>query len=238
MTAAPIRDRSALLAAGGLLVAVNVAARYGPAHAMLVLGPASAAALIALARRAGLPYRDMGLSRDRLRPGAVGAAVSVAAIVAVYAVALAVPATRDAFRDPRYQVPGAAAALTAFVAIPLGTVLPEEVAFRGVLWGLIARRRGPLVATAVSSALFGLWHVLPSLRLRVNPAVAAVVGGGRFAVVAAVAGAVVVTGLAGVVLCELRRRTGSLLAPAGAHWAANGLGALVAAALAATAAGR
>jgi membrane protease YdiL (CAAX protease family) len=39
------------------------------------------------------------------------------------------------------------------------------------------------------------------------------------------------TGLAGVVFCELRRRSGSLLASAGLHWATNGLGVLVAAAV-------
>jgi membrane protease YdiL (CAAX protease family) len=39
------------------------------------------------------------------------------------------------------------------------------------------------------------------------------------------------TGLAGVVFCELRRRSGSLLAPAGLHWATNGLGVLAAAAV-------
>jgi membrane protease YdiL (CAAX protease family) len=32
------------------------------------------------------------------------------------------------------------------------------------------------------------------------------------------------TALAGVVFCELRRRSGSLLAPMGLHWALNGLG--------------
>jgi len=34
------------------------------------------------------------------------------------------------------------------------------------------------------------------------------------------------TAVSGVVLCELRRRSGSLLAPAGLHWAVNGLSVL------------
>jgi membrane protease YdiL (CAAX protease family) len=37
------------------------------------------------------------------------------------------------------------------------------------------------------------------------------------------------TTLAGVVFAELRRRSGSLLAPIGLHWATNGLGVLAAA---------
>jgi len=36
--------------------------------------------------------------------------------------------------------------------------------------------------------------------------------------------AVITTVLAGVVLCEPRRRSGSLLAPIGLHWAINALG--------------
>jgi len=46
-----------------------------------------------------------------------------------------------------------------------------------------------------------------------------------------VLGTVLFTGLAGVVFCELRRRSGSLLAPAGLHWATNGLGVLAATAI-------
>ena len=113
--------------------------------------------------------------------------------------------------------------------IPLGTVVLEEVAFRGVLLGAL-RHRGPVWAGALSSILFGVWHVLPSLRLgRVNPAVGSVVGAGAGAQILVVCGAVGFTALAGVVLCELRRRSGSLLASAGLHWAVNAFAVLVAA---------
>jgi membrane protease YdiL (CAAX protease family) len=109
-------------------------------------------------------------------------------------------------------------------------VLFEEVAFRGVLWGLLCSNRGAARATFVSSLLFGFWHVLPSLRLNeVNPAVTGLVGSGAGGRALAVAGAVTFTSLAGVVLCELRRRSGSLLAPVGLHWAVNGLGVVVSA---------
>jgi membrane protease YdiL (CAAX protease family) len=46
-----------------------------------------------------------------------------------------------------------------------------------------------------------------------------------------VLGTVLFTSLAGVLFCELRRRSGSLLAPAGLHWATNALGVLAAAAV-------
>ena len=69
------------------------------------------------------------------------------------------------------------------MVIPLGTVIPEEFAFRGVLWGLLRRSAGRGVATAVSSAMSGVWHVLPALAggSATNEAVDAVVGGGRWA---------------------------------------------------------
>jgi membrane protease YdiL (CAAX protease family) len=46
-----------------------------------------------------------------------------------------------------------------------------------------------------------------------------------------VLGTVLFTAAAGVVFCELRRRSGSLLAPAGLHWAVNGLSVLASAAV-------
>jgi membrane protease YdiL (CAAX protease family) len=210
------------------MAVVLVAGRYGPSGAMLVAGPVGTVLLLLLARTAGLGADDVGLDRRSLRRGAAYAMCCVAAVAAVYVVAAWLPATRSAFLDERYRTDLGAAVRTAFLVIPFGTILFEEVAFRGVLWGLVRRAWGGVPATLVSSALFGLWHVLPSLRLnRVNPAVTDLVGPGPAGQVLAVAGAVVFTAAAGVLLCELRRRSGSLLAPIGLHWAVNGLGVLV-----------
>jgi membrane protease YdiL (CAAX protease family) len=214
----------------GVSASVAAAGRFGPRGAMLLAGPLGALLLLLLARVAGLGADDLGLGRRSLRRGAAYALCCVAAVAVVYAVAAWLPPTRSAFLDERYRLGLGAAARTAFVVIPLGTILFEEVAFRGVLWGLVRRGWGDTRATLVSSALFGLWHVLPSLRLnRVNPAVTKLVGPGPTGQVMAVAGAVVVTAAAGVLFCELRRRSGSLLAPIGLHWAVNGLGVLAAA---------
>ena len=65
---------------------------------------------------------------------------------------LAVPALRGAFLDTRYDVGLRSALRIALVEIPLSTVLLEEIAFRGVVWGLLAADRGPVAATVVSSA--------------------------------------------------------------------------------------
>ena len=119
------------------------------------------------------------------------------------------------------------------VVFAVGAALPlTRDAFRGVLWGLLRRGRGTVTATVVSSALFGLWHVLPSLGLAAdNQVIGSTVGKGTSGQATAVVGTVLFTGLAGVVFCELRRRSGSLLASVGLHWATNGLAVLTAAAV-------
>ena len=79
----------------------------------------------------------------------------------------------------------------------------------------------------MSSALFGLWHVLPALGGgAANESVAGIVGDGVAGTALRVAGTVIFTGLAGVLLCELRARSGSLLAPILLHWAVNAFGEL------------
>jgi membrane protease YdiL (CAAX protease family) len=222
-----------LLAVLGLLLLVNVVDALGPARAGLVVGPAVATALVALARRAGLSWDDLGMGRRSWRPGAIYGGVGVAVVAAVYGgVVVLLPAARAAFLDHRYHLAPGPALLTALVVVPLGTVLVEEVAFRGVLLALVRHHRGTAWASGISSALFGLWHVLPSLRLdRANHAVGAVFGHGVLAQVLVVAVAVGFTAGAGLVFCELRRRSGSVLASAGLHWATNGLGVMVAATL-------
>ena len=59
----------------------------------------------------------------------------MALVSVVYLVGVVVPLTRPAFLDARYHLGLHGALVTAFVVIPLGTILLEEVAFRSVLWG-------------------------------------------------------------------------------------------------------
>ena len=214
-----------------ILGIVNVVDVLVP-HASLVAAPVCAAVLLGLARLAGLSWAELGLGPGTWRRGFAwaGAIIGIAALV--LAAGAALPLTRDAFRDSRYHLGLGSALLTSFVLIPVGTVLLEEVAFRGVLWGLLRRLGGTVMATAVSSALFGLWHILPSLGLAAdNEAIGNAVGQGRSAQVITVAGTVLFTAASGVVFCELRRRSGSLLAPAALHWAVNGLSVLASAAV-------
>jgi uncharacterized protein len=182
------------------------------------------AGLVARAREEGLTWSELGLGRDRLGAGARWGLGAVGAVTGVYVVGLALPVTRPAFQDDRYDlsVPGALHA--AFVVIPFGTVVLEELAFRSVLWGALARHLGPRGVLVTTSVPFGLWHVLPSLGLaETNRGLSGAAGGAGTAVVA---GAVAVTTVGGLVFGELRRRSGSVLAAAAAHWATNALGVL------------
>jgi membrane protease YdiL (CAAX protease family) len=213
-----------------LLAAVNVWVHVGSPRSQLVTGPLAALALLVAGRGARLTWEDLGLAPDDLLTGVVYGAVAASVIAIVYGVAVAVPFTRGAFRDTRYRIGARAALVIAVVTIPLTTIVFEEVAFRSVLWGLLRERHGVAVATGVSAALFGLWHVLPALKLvRTNTAVG---GSGTPAgrrKLLTVAGTVAFTAVAGLLFAELRRRSGSVVAPTILHWATNGLGVLAAA---------
>jgi len=150
-------------------------------------------------------------------------------VVVVYLVGVALPSTRDLFRDDRVRDwTVGQSVFAAFVRVPLGTVLVEEVAFRAVLPAVLGVRTQRLVAVVASSVLFGLWHILPALGIgRVNPVAQDTIGTQAtwVAVVAAVASTTVV----GIWFWWLRHRSASLLAPLALHWATNGLGYLFAA---------
>ena len=212
-----------------VLVVINVWVHVGPRAAHSFTGPLAAGLLLLVGRSAGLSWDELGLGREALARGLWWGAVTAGLIAAIYAVGVAVPASRRLFRDTRYRIGPGSALYVAFVTIPLGTVVFEEVAFRSVLWGLLEVGHGAVAATVSSSLVFGLWHVLPALDLaRTNTALSGP-GGARSRVLRTVLGTVVFTSLAGLVFALLRWHTGSLLAPVVLHWAANGFGVLAAA---------
>lgn len=194
----------------------------------LVLGPIAAVALIGFARASGLTWAQLGLSRQTHAAGLRWGGIVILLVALVYLVGVLLPMSRTAFLDVRYHLPPASVLLTAFVVIPLGTVLLEEVAFRSVLWGFLSQHARMWQVLLGTSALFGLWHILPAAASAAgNAAVGTLlVGFGVFAKVAAVAGTVLFTAVGGLVAGELRRRTGSLFASMGMHWATNALGVL------------
>jgi membrane protease YdiL (CAAX protease family) len=182
----------------------------------------AAAAFVLAARGLGASWTDIGVRRERLGRGVrVGLAAAIP-IAAVVAAGVAVPASRRYFADQR--VIGLGAGATAFdvlVRIPIGTAFCEELIFRGAVLGVLLRHRTPVTAVAISSMMFGLWHVFPTLdTLHLNP-VGDLVEGSTLRTVEAVIGAVAVTTAAGFGFSWLRLRANSVFAPIIAHGALN-----------------
>ena len=177
----------------------------------------AAAVALAAAAASGLTAADLGLRRDRLRAGLRLGSAAAAPVVAAFGLAALTPATRPLLDDQRIAgLDRRELAYQVLLRIPVGTVAWEEIAFRGVLRAALRRVMAEPAATAVGSAVFGLWHIRPTAEaLAVNRLAAGRGagswrsppwrpgrGGGRAVVV-------------------LRERSGSLAAPVLLHLAAN-----------------
>ncbi len=212
-----------------VLALTNLIAHFTTSWASIATVPVAALALVMLVRSRGLGWSELGLGREHWRSGAVYAAGAAGLVLTVIAVGALLPWTRPMFLNDRYAtVSGAVVA--SMVIIPLQTVIPEELAFRGVLHGALDRAWGFRGVAAAGSLLFGLWHIASSLGLTAgNVGFTRILGGGFFGMAAGVVGAVLATAAAGFVFTWLRRRSGSLIAPIALHWSLNGMGALAAA---------
>jgi uncharacterized protein len=200
----------------------NVAANtVVPAGAAVPVNLAAAAVTVLLGRRAGAGWQQMGLAWSDLRRGLRLGAVSMAIVgLAVILVAL-IPTARVVLADDRFiDVPTSEMLYHTLIRIPLATSVAEDLAFRGVLLGLLLAWMAPLRAVLVTSALFGLWHILPAMTSLESTN--AVGGAGSPVAVGTVIAQVMLTGVAGAVFCWLRLRAGHVTAPALAHWGLNG----------------
>jgi membrane protease YdiL (CAAX protease family) len=182
-----------------------------------------------LVRSVGLGWSELGLSREHWKAGAGYALAAVALVTTVVVIGALLPWTRPMFMNNNYATVSGAL-IASMIIIPLQTVIPEEVAFRGVLHGALNRAWGFRGVAAAGSLLFGLWHIATSLGLTSsNVGFTRIFGGGIVGTMAGVVLAVAATGVAGFVFTWLRRRSGSLIAPIALHWSLNGMGALAAA---------
>jgi membrane protease YdiL (CAAX protease family) len=183
---------------------------------------------VAAAALSGLTAADLGLGRGRWLPGRLGSGLAAGAGAGWLLIA-AVPATRPVLGDKRAAgLDRRDTAYQALIRIPVGTALWEEVAFRGVLQAALRRVMPGTAAIVVTSGVFGIWHIRPTLQaLRVNG-----LAEDRPRALARTCAAVAGTAAAGVLLSWLRDRSGRLAAPVLVHAAANS-GALLAARLAA-----
>ena len=203
-------------------LAANLAPTFLPGRARFATNLAAAATSIGIARGQGAGWSDLGLGRDTTGPGlrwglGVGGLAALGVTVAARTSRLA-----DHFVDERVGAHGSRRARYELVArIPLETALAEEIIFRGALLGLALRQRSTVAAVATSSALFGLWHVVPTWTGHDGSALGSAIGTHRSARLGSVVVAVATTGLAGAAFATLRLRSGSVLAPVLAHAALN-----------------
>jgi uncharacterized protein len=209
------------------LIVINIVNnRVAPQTHYLMWAFVGSVVLLAIGLLDGNSFTDMGLGFSYLIPGLIWAGASVGLITVAYLVGSIFKKTREAFADERVgALSGSRLAFQALVEVPFGTVLLEEIAFRAVLFSMLARRFGVVPAIIISAVIFGLWHILPSIGTHeANPALGSVVGTGRRGNILAVIASVLTTAIAGVVFAGLRIVSGSVLAPMGFHWATNGLG--------------
>ena len=210
-----------------VLVVLNIVNnRVAPQTHYLLWSFGGSVLLLAIGLLDGNSWTDMGLGWSYLLPGLLWGAACIGLVTGVYLVGSAFRRTRTAFHDERMsELSGGRVVFQALVEVPFGTVLLEEIAFRAVLLSMLVRRFGLVWGIVISSVIFGLWHILPSIGTHEqNPALGSVVGGGRRGNVLAVLLSVLTTSVAGVVFVGLRMFSGSVLAPMGLHWATNGLG--------------
>jgi CAAX protease family protein len=220
------RDSAFAVAACVALAAYNNVIQLHPWHyrryVALNIGATGVALTAAVA--SGLTPADLGLGRRAWSPGPLAAGLA-AGVAAGWVVIAVVPATRPLLSDKRIEsLEGRAIAYQAAVRIPVGTVLWEEVAFRGVLQAALRRVMPEAAAVAISGGVFGLWHIRPTYQaLRVNGLTP-----DRKRAAIRLSAAVAVTAAGGALMSGLRARSGSLAAPVLLHLATN-CGGLVAA---------
>lgn len=186
---------------GGLGAAVVARSAVVPDGWHLPYNLAMGAVAVGVGRLGGLGAKAMGCAREDVPAGLRLGGLAFAAVSSV----VAVGAVAGLLDDEVADVSPGAMAVRVLVVIPVGTVVVEELVFRGALQGLLEAVTTPGRALAAGSVLFGLWHVPP------------IWSDGPLRILATVAA----TTVAGAGFTWLRRRSGSVVAPMLAHLGTN-----------------
>ena len=220
------RDTPALIVTVTLLAAYNVTRTlWIPESWQLFTNIAVALLVGGIAWWSSVDTTDLGLLRVLDPLGAVwggGELLLVMAVVVGFALVSEIRGTsQGALDDPRLRVPFVDMLYEIVVNTPLGTVVLEEFAFRGLLLALFLRHTSMWRSVLWSSLLFGAWHILPTLTTAASNGAMEQLASTPAGLVVVVVGNVLSTAIAGAVFAYLRLRSGSLLAPALAHLATN-----------------
>ncbi len=208
---------SILLLAGnigyGLLPRSLQAVTYVPLAAAVAGG-----LLLWARRRMGFSLASMGLATGTAQRGAIlGAVFGLSVGVFILSGLLFLRGAQvSTLLSSDYAINLADPWVRVLVRIPFGTVLLEEMAFRGVLLKLLRTGgAGVVKSIMLSSVVFGFWHVGALVPILSNFSLAGLLSGiGAFA-------GVPVAFLGGILFAALRIQTGNLAAPMVAHWLIN-----------------
>ena len=124
-----------------VLALTNLIAHFTTPWASVATVPAAAIGLVLLVRSRGLGWAELGLGREHWKSGVGYALAAFGLVGAVIAIGALLPWTRPMFMNDHYATLSGAL-LASMIIIPLQTVIPEELAFRGVLHGALNRAWG------------------------------------------------------------------------------------------------
>jgi membrane protease YdiL (CAAX protease family) len=195
--------------------------RYVNPLVLLVLVPYTARQPGGL-EAAGLSKK--GLLKSALWGVPVGAGL---AAISIFFFANPVVADEPLEYGPVAEMSASELALDLLVRVPISIAFFEELAFRGLLQGMLRRKLSAWKAIAISSAAFGLWHAGVTAISVTETSVATANKLPAFiqpyVVPLGVVGGMIVTGLAGAAFGIVRERTGNLAGSVVAHWLTDAL---------------
>ncbi len=213
------RDTGFAIATCTILAAYNNVLGRRPWHDRwyVPLNACATGAALSAAAASGLTATDIGVGRGAWRLGRPGSRWAAAAAAGWLLVAV-LPAARPLLGDKRIAgLDGRGVTYQALVRIPVGTVIWEETAFRGVLQAALRRVLHERAAIAVTSGVFGLWHIRPTMQaLRTNG-----LADDRKHAAAGTCAGVLTTAAGGALLSWLRDRSRGLAAPMALHLVTN-----------------
>lgn len=212
-----------------ILATINITAHFTALSSYIITVPTGVAILLAIAKINGIQLKEIGISKNTLKKGIKYGTIGLIATATIIIIGMLIPNTREMFMNNNYNNIYQAL-IAAFIIIPIATVIPEEIAFRGVLHGILQRFNNIKFLFIGSSLLFGIWHIASSLNFTEKSAILiSTLGSGTTAQWIGVIIPVTATTIAGLIFTWLRQKTNSIIAPIFIHWALNAFGAVASA---------
>jgi membrane protease YdiL (CAAX protease family) len=190
----------------------------GGSWQFLLAGAALIGVSLLAARISGLDAQALGLRRAGVVRGAAVGALVAGAIAAVDVVVLRLAPSiigQPVGYSPLARLSADELARHIALYLPLGAVIPEELAFRGTLLGGLLPKYGVRIAVTLSAATFALWHGTVAVVTVTNTAMPVVL------ILPAIVGALVIVFVGGFIMAGLRVVTGTLTTSIAAHWVFN-----------------